>query len=97
MFSVVQKQHIEQQRDYFFKWAEGRGEDAHKYTLAWLRESMIELSRMNREQKPIPIMRMGYCMTLKKMQNWPETMVNESERLTILGNELRKQVSFHLY
>jgi len=89
---VVQKQHIEQQRDYFFKWAEGRGEDAHKYTLAWLRDSMIELSRMNREQKPIPIMRMGYCMTLKKMQNWPETMVNESERLTILGNELRKQI-----
>ena len=27
---AVQKQHIDQQREYFFKWAQGRGDDATK-------------------------------------------------------------------
>merc|ERR1739848_734561 len=89
---VVQKQHIDQQREYFFKWAQGRGDDATKICVSWIRDAMIELSRLGRELKPINILQMAYCLTMDKMEVWPETLVNEAERLSIIRTELKKQI-----
>ena len=53
---------------------------------------MIELSRLGRELRPINILQMAYCLTMDKMEVWPETLVNEAERLSIIRTELKKQV-----
>ena len=36
---------------------------------------------------------MAYCLTLTgKRESWPETLVNEAERLKLISAELKKQV-----
>ena len=94
---AVQKQHIAQQREYWAKWAEGRGDEATNILVRWLRNAALRLSKLNREIKPIPILQNFYCIALdREIQQWPETMINEAERLSIIGVELRKQVHFYV-
>jgi hypothetical protein len=90
---LVQKQHIEQQREYFEKWAQGRGADATQYTVKWIHDSIVELSRLDREMKPAAILQMAYVMTMThSFVNCPETLINEKERFQMISIELRKQI-----
>lgn len=93
---LVQKQHIEQQRQYFEKWAEGRGADATRLTTKWLQQSVIELSKLDRPVKPAVLLQMAYVLSISdimKVDEWPETLLIERERLSLIGNQLRKQIT----
>lgn len=93
---LVQKQHIEQQRQYFEKWAEGRGADATRLTTKWLQQSVVELSKLDRPVKPAVLLQMAYVLSISdvmKVDEWPETLLIERERLSLIGNQLRKQIT----
>ena len=93
---LVQKQHIEQQRQYFEKWAEGRGADATRLTTKWLQQSVVELSKLDRAVKPAVLLQMAYVLSISdtmKVDEWPETLLIERERLSLIGNQLRKQIT----
>ena len=64
---LVQKQHIEQQRQYFEKWAEGRGADATRLTTRWLQKSVVELSKLDRPVKPAVLLQMAYVVSISDM------------------------------
>lgn len=89
---TIQKQHVQQQREYFAKWAKGRGEDATRFTVKWLRNGIIELSKSGVEARPFGILQKCYCLTLENMDptEWPETLLNEAEPLALIGNELKR-------
>jgi len=89
---TIQKQHVQLQREKFKQWAQGRGDDATRLTVKWLRNGILELSRAGIEPKPFDILRKCYCLALEQMDvaEWPETLVNEAERLSIIGIELKK-------
>ena len=93
---LVQKQQIEQQRQYFEKWAEGRGADATRLTTKWLQQSVVELSKLDRAVKPAVLLQMAYVLSISdtmKVDEWPETLLIERERLSLIGNQLRKQIT----
>ena len=71
----------------------GRGADATQYTVKWIHDSIVELSRLEREMKPAAILQMAYVMTMThSFVNCPETLINEKERFQMISIELRKQV-----
>ena len=73
----------------------GRGADATQYTVKWIHDSIVELSRLDREMKPAAILQMAYVMTMThSFVNCPETLINEKERFQMISIELRKQVRF---
>merc|ERR1712106_265047 len=93
---LVQKQHIEQQRQYFEKWAEGRGADATRLTTRWLQTSVVELSKLDRPVKPAVLLQMAYVVSISdmmKVDQWPETLLIERERLSMIGVQLKKQIT----
>jgi hypothetical protein len=65
--SKFQKQHVQLQREKFKQWAQGRGDDATRLTVKWLRNGILELSRAGIEQKPFDILRKCYCLALEQM------------------------------
>ena len=72
---------------------QGRGADATQYTVKWIHDSIVELSRLDREMKPAAILQMAYVMTMThSFVNCPETLINEKERFQMISIELRKQV-----
>ena len=74
---------------------QGRGADATQYTVKWIHDSIVELSRLDREMKPAAILQMAYVMTMThSFVNCPETLINEKERFQMISIELRKQVRF---
>lgn len=93
---LVQKQHIEQQRQYFEKWAEGRGADATRLTTRWLQMAVVELSKLERPVKPAVLLQMAYVVSISdmmKVDEWPETLLIERERLSMIGVQLKKQIT----
>ena len=76
-----------------FELEKGRGADATQYTVKWIHDSIVELSRLDREMKPAAILQMAYVMTMThSFVNCPETLINEKERFQMISIELRKQV-----
>lgn len=93
---LVQKQHVEQQRAYFEKWAEGRGADAVRNTTKWLQSAVVELSKLDRPIKPASLLQTAYVLSITdsmKVESWPETLMIERERLSMIGVQLRKQIT----
>ena len=93
---LVQKQHIEQQRSYFEKWAEGRGADATRNATKWLQDAVVELSKLDRPVKPALLLQMAYVLSISDamtLETWPETLMIERERLSMIGIQLKKQIT----
>ena len=63
----LQKQHVQLQREKFTKWAQGRGDDATRLTVKWLRNGILELSRAGIEPKPFDILKKCYCLALEEL------------------------------